>query len=144
MHHASRCIRRCTSLGQASRLPACAAQKLEEAKREARRRGDKKTQTSDARFDEKFQVGHGLSGEAGKPWYAKSGSMLQSEEAASLQVPTALPAPPTLAHTAGYIMRGTELHLLSYLLVAVKRFLSDGTACILVGFLVRCRQADCS
>lgn len=61
-------------------------QKLEEAKREARRRGEQKTQTSDAKFDEKFQVGHGLSGEANKPWYAKSGSMLQSEEAAPLQV----------------------------------------------------------
>lgn len=64
----------------------CTAQKLEEAKREARRRGDKKTQTSDAKFDEKFQVGHGLSGEANKPWYAKSSSMLQPEEAAQLQV----------------------------------------------------------
>jgi hypothetical protein len=61
-------------------------QKLEEAKREARRRGDKKTQTSDARFDEKFQVGHGLSGEASKPWYAKTGSMLQPEEGTQLQV----------------------------------------------------------
>ena len=63
-----------------------AAQKLEEAKREARRRGDKKTQTSDAKFDEKFQVGHGISGEANKPWYAKSSSMLQPEEAPGLQV----------------------------------------------------------
>ena len=61
-------------------------QKLEEAKREARRRGDKNTQTSDAKFDEKFQVGHGLSGEASKPWYAKSGSMLQPEEGPQLQV----------------------------------------------------------
>lgn len=49
-------------------------------------RGDKKTQTSDAKFDAKFQVGHGLSGEASKPWYAKSGSMLQPEEGAQLQV----------------------------------------------------------
>ena len=66
----------------------CILQKLEEAKREARRRGDKKTQTSDAKFDEKFQVGHGLSGNANKPWYAKSGTMLQSEEAALMQVST--------------------------------------------------------
>ena len=64
----------------------CGQQKLEEAKREARRRGDQKTQTSDAKFDEKFQVGHGLSGEANKPWYAKSGTMLQSEDAAPMQV----------------------------------------------------------
>ncbi len=69
-----------------TRLCTRAVQKLEEAKREARRRGEQKTQTSDAKFDEKFQVGHGLSGEANKPWYAKSGSMLQSEEAAPLQV----------------------------------------------------------
>ena len=62
------------------------AQKLDEAKREARRRGDKKTQTSDAKFDEKFQVGHGISGEANKPWYAKSSSMLQPEAAPGLQV----------------------------------------------------------
>ncbi len=68
------------------RVFICAVQKLEDAKREARRRGEQKTQTSDAKFDEKFQVGHGLSGEANKPWYAKSGTMLQSEEAAPLQV----------------------------------------------------------
>ena len=70
----------------ASMLYFLPAQKLEEAKREARRRGDKKTQTSDAKFDEKFQVGHGISGEANKPWYAKSSSVLQPEEAPSLQV----------------------------------------------------------
>ena len=76
--------------GIACEAVLCAVQKLEEAKREARRRGEQKTQTSDAKFDEKFQVGHGLSGEANKPWYAKSGSMLQSEEAAPLQVITQL------------------------------------------------------
>ncbi|CAK0786631.1 hypothetical protein CVIRNUC_009845 [Coccomyxa viridis] len=68
-------------------------EKLEEAKREARRRGDKKTQTSDAKFDEKFQVGHGISGKANKPWYAKSSAMLQPEGAPGLQgsaVPAAL------------------------------------------------------
>ena len=68
-----------------------AAQKLEEAKREARSRGNKKTQTSDAKFDEKFQVGHGISGEANKPWYAKSSSVLQPDEAPGLQVKYACP-----------------------------------------------------
>ena len=67
-------------------ISVLAAQKLEEAKREARRRGDKKTQTSDAKFDEKFQVGHGISGEANKPWYAKSSAMLQPDEAPGMQV----------------------------------------------------------
>ena len=67
-------------------ISVLAAQKLEEAKREARRRGDKKTQTSDAKFDEKFQVWHGISGEANKPWYAKSSAMLQPDEAPGMQV----------------------------------------------------------
>ena len=38
-------------------------------KDEARRRGDPKTQTSDARFDAQFAVMHGLAGRA--PWYAR-------------------------------------------------------------------------
>lgn len=42
-----------------------------EARKEARRRGNADTQTSDARFDERFQLGHGLSGPAGQPWYAQ-------------------------------------------------------------------------
>ena len=74
-------------------MPVFAVQKLEEAKREARRRGDKKTQTSDAKFDEKFQVGHGISGEANKPWYAKSSAMLQPEGAPGLQVKHTRPIP---------------------------------------------------
>ena len=61
-------------------------QRLEEAKKEARRRGEEKTQTSDAKFDEKFQVGHGLSGEANKPWYAKPAALLQPDRATRLQV----------------------------------------------------------
>ena len=38
-------------------------------KDEARRRGDPKTQTSDARFDAQFAVMYGLAGRA--PWYAR-------------------------------------------------------------------------
>ncbi len=37
-------------------------QVVEEARAEARRRGDAATQTSDARFDERFQLGYGLTG----------------------------------------------------------------------------------
>ncbi len=37
---------------------------------ERRRRGDSATQTSDARFDEKFQLGHNMHGRAHTPWYA--------------------------------------------------------------------------
>lgn len=40
-----------------------------EKKQIARNRGDPKTQTSDARFDERFAVMHGLAGQA--PWYAR-------------------------------------------------------------------------
>lgn len=37
----------------------------------SRRRGDVKTQTSDAKFDEKFQFAHGLRGKEAQPWYAR-------------------------------------------------------------------------
>lgn len=36
---------------------------------ERRRRGDAATQTSDARFDERFQLGHAMHGRAHMPWY---------------------------------------------------------------------------
>lgn len=49
-----------------------------ERKDERRRRGDEKTQTSDARFDERFQLAHGL-GARNQPWYAQQGSTLPSE-----------------------------------------------------------------
>lgn len=50
-----------------------------EQKDERRRRGDEKTQTSDARFDERFQLAHGL-GKGSQPWYAQQGSTLPSED----------------------------------------------------------------
>lgn len=51
-------------------------------------------------------MGHGLSGEANKPWYAKSGSILQSEEAAALQVDPQLHSwLRGLQHLAGDIRR---------------------------------------
>ena len=49
-----------------------------ERKDERRRRGDEKTQTSDARFDERFQLAHGL-GKLNQPWYAQQGSTLPRE-----------------------------------------------------------------
>ncbi len=54
----------------------CACQ--EERKKELRQRGDVKTQTSDARFDERFQLGHSMGGSA--PWYSQAGSSLPKEE----------------------------------------------------------------
>ena len=55
----------------------------EEKRQEKRRRGDEATQTSDARFDERFALAHGLTGRAAQPWYARSGSTLPSEGAAA-------------------------------------------------------------
>ncbi|CAL8465239.1 g4774 [Coccomyxa elongata] len=55
----------------------------EEARKEARRRGDEKTQTSDARFDERFQFGHGLGGarnSASQPWYAQAKAPLLPQD----------------------------------------------------------------
>lgn len=54
----------------------------EEKRQEKRRRGDEATQTSDARFDERFALAHGLTGRAAQPWYARRGSTLPSEGAA--------------------------------------------------------------
>ena len=42
----------------------CNEQVIEEQKKEERRRGDKKTRTSDARFDAQFTFGHNLAGPA--------------------------------------------------------------------------------
>lgn len=54
----------------------------QEARKEARRRGNAETQTSDARFDERFQLGHGLTGAAAQPWYTQSRSALLDDDAA--------------------------------------------------------------
>ena len=43
-------------------MTAAPVKVVEEAKAEARRRGNTETQTSDARFDERFQLGYGLTG----------------------------------------------------------------------------------
>ncbi len=53
-----------------------------EQKDERRRRGDAATQTSDARFDERFQMAHGLLGEAARPWYAKPSLLSEAERCA--------------------------------------------------------------
>ncbi|KAL6775928.1 hypothetical protein ACKKBG_A19110 [Auxenochlorella protothecoides x Auxenochlorella symbiontica] len=37
-------------------------------------RGDQKTQTSDAKFDERFKFAHGLTGSSSQPWYTKGGA----------------------------------------------------------------------
>lgn len=47
---------------------------------ERRRRGKAETQTSDARFDERFKLGHAMAGKANTPWYAAGGSTLPTEE----------------------------------------------------------------
>lgn len=47
-----------------------------------RKRGDPKTQTSDARFDERFAVLHGHTGQA--PWYARRSTALYSEDTAGI------------------------------------------------------------
>ena len=67
----------CLGLAHGFRAPWGWAQS--ERKDERRRRGDEKTQTSDARFDERFQLGHGL-GRGNQPWYAQQGSTLPSQE----------------------------------------------------------------
>ena len=61
-------------------------QVAEEARKEARRRGDEKTQTSDARFDERFQFGYGLGGaknSASQPWYAQPKTPLLAQDDAA-------------------------------------------------------------
>lgn len=49
-----------------------------EKKQLERRRGDPKTRTSDARFDEQFALMHGLTGQA--PWYARPQQSLYSTD----------------------------------------------------------------
>lgn len=50
---------------------------LAEQRQEQTRRGDMKTQTTDARFDESFGLAYGLTGKAAMPWYANP-AMLHS------------------------------------------------------------------
>ena len=50
-----------------------------EQKEERRRRGDAATQTSDARFDERFQMAHGLLGKARQPWYVQPSLLSEAE-----------------------------------------------------------------
>lgn len=47
-----------------------------------RKRGDPKTQTSDARFDERFAVLHGHTGQA--PWYARRTTAMYSDDPAGV------------------------------------------------------------
>ena len=62
-----------------TRYGTCAIVVQAEQKDERRRRGDAATQTSDARFDERFQMAHGLLGEAGRPWYVKPSLLSEAE-----------------------------------------------------------------
>ena len=41
---------------------------------ERRKRGNPETQTSDARFDERFKLGHAMHGKGNTPWYAVPGA----------------------------------------------------------------------
>lgn len=65
----------------------------EEKRQEKRRRGDEATQTSDARFDERFALAHGLTGRAAQPWYARRGSTLPIEGATAGSPGSAAPPP---------------------------------------------------
>jgi hypothetical protein len=49
---------------------------------ERRRRGDPETQTSDARFDERFKLAHAMHGKGNAPWYTAAGTTLPAEDAA--------------------------------------------------------------
>lgn len=53
-----------------------------EQKKAAARRGEEKTQTSDAKFDAQFAFGSGLTGAANQPWYAKPAPENTAEPAA--------------------------------------------------------------
>ena len=66
----------------------------EEKRQEKRRRGDEATQTSDARFDERFALAHGLIGRAAQPWYARRGSTLPREGALDAGGPGSAPLLP--------------------------------------------------
>eukprot|EP00877_Chromochloris_zofingiensis_P004913 jgi/Chrzof1/14422/Cz09g02100.t1 len=52
--------------------------KEKERKEQLRKRGNPDTHTSDARFDEQFQLGYGLAGQ--KPWYARTPSTVDAAE----------------------------------------------------------------
>jgi hypothetical protein len=93
-------VRRASLAGSACRARP---QVREEKRQEKRRRGDEATQTSDARFDERFALAHGLTGRAAQPWYSRRGSTLPgSELPGSTLAPTALAGPtPDPAPLAG-------------------------------------------
>eukprot|EP00891_Asterochloris_glomerata_P002108 jgi/Astpho2/2108/Aster-x1039 len=52
---------------------------LAEKRLQDKSRGKKDTQTSDARFDASFELGHCMRGKDAKPWYVSEGSTLPSE-----------------------------------------------------------------
>jgi len=82
-------VRRASPAGSACRARP---QVREEKRQEKRRRGDEATQTSDARFDERFALAHGLTGRAAQPWYSRRGSTLPGSD-----LPGSMLAPPALA-----------------------------------------------
>eukprot|EP00884_Botryococcus_braunii_P005987 jgi/Botrbrau1/1538/Bobra.0107s0026.1 len=53
---------------------------IDEKKNERRRRGNPETQTSDAKFDERFKFGFGQTGGAAKPWYSCPKEDLEQKE----------------------------------------------------------------
>jgi len=71
-----------------------------EQRKAAAKRGEEKTQTSDARFDAQFAFGHGLAGAAHQPWYAKpvsevAGKPVAASEGLALQgAPEPAPSKP--------------------------------------------------
>jgi hypothetical protein len=52
---------------------------------ERRRRGNPETQTSDARFDERFKLAHAMHGKGNSPWYTAAGTTLPAEDAAKCE-----------------------------------------------------------
>lgn len=89
----------CLCQGRLLRFATCTLRYAEwvqeEKKKIARKRGDPKTQTSDARFDAQFAVMHGLAGQA--PWYARPQQSMYATETVQqpeLQAGTTKPGVP--------------------------------------------------
>ena len=92
---------------------AANAEKAEEARQERRRRGDPKTQTSDARFDQTFAFGNGVAGAAAPvPWYCKpappdaAAAEPPQHHAAQLDAWRGVPPPRGKAEPAGALQGG--------------------------------------
>lgn len=80
---------------------------------ERRKRGNPETQTSDARFDERFKFAHAMQGKGNTPWYAAAGTRLPAEDAANALDGGKLLAAATRADADGNVallVRGHKKH----------------------------------